>query len=152
MDWRALAREVTNSVERWLDEGYGLCHFREMRWCENLGERLHHSQGQRYLLSCRAIMPNHCHAVIRPFDGYALEDLLGAMKGVTARHINFALRRSGGLWEQEGYDRIVRDEENLWRIIQYIGRNPRLGGLSHEAEWRRWVHPEWEAAGWGFEK
>ena len=30
-DWLAYAREVTNSAEQWLDEGYGACHFRERR-------------------------------------------------------------------------------------------------------------------------
>ena len=138
------------AVERWLDEGYGACHFREQRWCRDLRERLHHFQDQHYLLSCWAIMPNHCHAVIRPFTGYDLEGLLGAMKGVTARHINLALGTTGALWADESYDRIVRDEEHLWRVIQYIGRNPRLAGLAAEATWRRWIHPEWEAAGWGF--
>jgi len=149
-DWEAYAREVTNSAERWLDEGYGECHFRQKRWCDDLRERLHHFQDQRYLLSCLAIMPNHCHAVIRPFDEYALEDLLGAIKGVTARHINAALGTTGALWEEESYDRIVRDEQHLWRVVQYIGRNPRLAGLTGEATWRRWIHFEWEAPGYGF--
>ncbi len=149
-DWRTYAREVTNSAERWLDQGYGECHFRHRRSCEDLSKRLHRFQDRRYLLSCWAIMPNHCHAVLRPFQGYALEDLLGAIKGVTARFVNVALGRTGALWEEESYDRIVRDEEHLWRVIQYIGRNPRLAGLDAEAAWRTWVHPEWEAAGWGF--
>lgn len=149
-DWTAYAREATNSAERWLDEAYGECHFRERRWSQELSERLHHFQDQRYLLSCWAIMPNHGHAVIRPYEEFALEKLLGAMKGVTARHINNGLGTAGVLWEEECYDRIIRDEQHLWRVIQYIGRNPRMGGLAAEAAWRRWIHPEWEAAGWGF--
>jgi REP element-mobilizing transposase RayT len=149
-DWRAYARVVTNSAERWLDEGYGECCFREQRWCEDLRERLHCFQDQRYLLSCWAILPNHCHAVIRPFEEHPLEGLLGAMKGVTARHINAALDVTGPLWEEECYDRIVRGEEHLWRVIQYIGRNPHAVGLAAAATWRRWIHPEWDAAGWRF--
>jgi putative transposase len=148
--WKAYAREFTNSAERWLDEGAGACHFREQRWCEDLAQRLHHFQHQRYFLACRAIMPNHCHALIQPFAGHELEDLLGAMKGVTARHINLALGTTGALWAEECYDRIVRDEEHLWRVIQYIGRNPRMCGLGTEVAWRRWIHPEWEAVGWRF--
>ena len=97
-----------------------------------------------------AIMPNHCHAVIQPFEGHALEALLGAIKGVNARHVNSALVRTGALWEEESYDRIVRDEEHLWRVVQYIGRNPRKAGLGSEANWRRWIHPVWESAGWRF--
>jgi REP element-mobilizing transposase RayT len=149
-DWQAYARQVTNSAERWLDEGYGKCYFRERRWAEDLRQRLHFFQDQRYFLSCWAIMPNHCHAVIQPFDTFALEDLLGAMKGVTARHLNAAFGSSGKVWEEESYDRIVRDEQHLWRVIQYIGHNPRLAGLAHETAWRRWIHPIWAAIGWGF--
>ena len=149
-DWQAYADDVTNSAERWLDEGYGACHFRERRWCDDLQQRLWHFQNQRYFLSCSVIMPNHCHALLRPYDGFELEDLLGPMKGVTARHINLALGTTGTLWAAESYDRIVRDEEHLWLIIQYMGRNPRQSGLAHQAAWRRWIHPDWEACGWGF--
>jgi REP element-mobilizing transposase RayT len=149
-DWEEYAREYTTQVERWLDEGYGECLFRERRWADDLQERLHHFHGERYLLSCWAILPNHCHLVIRPHAPDSLEDLLGAMKGVTARHLNAALSRQGTVWEEECYDRIVRDEEHLWRIVQYIGRNPHAAGCGHENAWRRWIHPEWEAAGWRF--
>ena len=149
-DWEDYAREFTARAERWLDAGYGACHFRHQHWVDDLRERLHHFQDERYFLSCWAIMPNHCHLVIRPFESDSLEDLLGAMKGVTARHINQALGTTGSIWEEESYDRIVRDEEHLWRVIQYIGRNPRLAGLEAEQTRRRWIHPAWAAAGWDF--
>jgi REP element-mobilizing transposase RayT len=150
-DWTDYAREVTTSVEHWLDEGYGACQFRQQCWCDELRSRLHHFQDQRYQLSCWTIMPNHCHAVMRPFEGYPLEDLVGSIKGVAARNINAVSGLSGQLWQDESFDRIVRDEEHLWRVIQYIGANPRKAGLAHENAWRRWIHPDWEAAGWRFE-
>ncbi|QEG36478.1 transposase [Bythopirellula goksoeyrii] len=150
-DWTEYAREVTTSVEHWLDEGYGVCHFRNKRWCEELRSRLHHFQDQRYQLSCWAILPNHCHAILRPFEGYSLEDLVGSLKGVAARNINSVLGLSGQLWQEESFDRILRDEEHLWRVVQYIGANPRKAGLENENAWRRWIHPDWEAAGWGFQ-
>jgi len=94
-------------------------------------------------------MPNHCHLVIRPFEGHDLEDLIGAMKGVSARHIHAATGASGELWQQEFFDRIVRDGEHLWRIIQYIGRNPQLARLPRHG-WNLWIDPAWSAAGWDF--
>ncbi len=151
-DWEDYARQFTKRAERWLDEGYGECYFQERRWADDLRDRLQHFQSERYLLSCWTIMPNHCHLVIKPFDDQSLEDLVGAMKGVTARHVNAALGLSGALWEEESYDRIVRDEEHLWQIVQYIGRNPRLVGPENEIEWRRWIHPDWESAGWRFQE
>ena len=50
--WKTYAREYTNTVERWLDKGYGDCHFRKRRWCDDLRDRLHHFQNERYFLSC----------------------------------------------------------------------------------------------------
>lgn len=151
MDWEDYACKFTARIERWLDEGYGDCHFRERRWVDNLSERLHHFQGERYFLSCWAILPNHCHAVIRPCDGYSLEEVIGGVKGVSARQMNRTLGRVCALWEEESYDRIIRDEEHLWRVVQYIGRNPLRAGLAHEQHWRRWIHPEWERVGWRFD-
>ncbi|MBI5760263.1 MAG: transposase [Planctomycetales bacterium] len=148
-DWKEYAREVFRRTEAWLDEGYGACHFREARWANDLRDRLHHFHGERYQLACWVIMPNHCHLVFRPFEGHELEDLLGAMKGVTAKHLNAAVERTGELWQQECYDRIIRDAEHLHRVIQYIGRNPAQAGVPPSA-WFRWIDPEWDNAGWGF--
>jgi putative transposase len=148
-DWGSFARDVFIQEETWLDAGYGACHFRDPKLAAQLEETLLHFQGQRYFISCWVIMPNHCHLVMKPFQEWTLENILQAMKGVVARRVNMLIGSSGSLWQDESYDRIVRDEEHLWRIVQYIGRNPRQAGLPH-SQWRRWIHPAWEAAGWRF--
>jgi putative transposase len=150
-DWSQFARSITKAAERYLDEGYGECQFREQRSCEDLRQRFERFQGERYFISCWAIMPNHCHALIRPAGAHDLEDLLGGMKAANSRAINKAIGAEGALWAQETHDRIVRDAEHLWRVVQYIGRNPKKAGLEHENSWRRWIHPDWEAAGWKFQ-
>ncbi len=45
---------------------------------------------------------------------------------------------------------VSRDDEHLYRVVQYIGRNPSQAGLPRES-WHRWLHPDWEACGWRFE-
>lgn len=86
----------------------------------------------------------------RPFDGdYRLEDVLKSRKLWTSRRINEALGRSGTLWQQESYDRILRDAEHLWKVLQYIGKNPRLAGIGEEQS-TRWVRPDWMDLGWKF--
>ena len=57
---------------------------------------------------------------------------------------------TGPLWTQESYDRIIRDEEHLYRVLQYIGNNPAKAGLP-EPQWQRWIDPEWEKVGWKFD-
>ena len=149
-DWEAYARSVMLKTERWLDQGHGACYFQEPRFAEVLTQAILSFQDRRYLVSCFTIMPNHCHLVIRPFRFHALETILQVCKGYTANRVNGLIARTGTLWLQESYDRIVRDENHLYQIIQYIGRNPRNAGIPRES-WIRWIHPRWRQAGWGFE-
>ena len=95
-------------------------------------------------------MANHCHLAMRPFEGIELEDELGAIKRTTSRFINQRERLSGQLWTQESYDRIIRDEEHLYRVVQYIGNNPAKANLL-STQWYRWMNPDWEKVGWKFE-
>lgn len=148
-EWEEHIREIVRRTEAWLDEGYGSCCFREARHAEQLVEALLHFQNERYFVSCYVVMPNHCHAILRPLAGRELEDILKGMKGVVAQRVNSATGSKGSIWQEESHDRIIRDDEHLWRCIQYIGRNPRLAGLTPNT-WRRWIHPDWEQLGWRF--
>lgn len=148
----ALAKEIFQRIERWLDRGYGACHLRKAPVADQLEEAMKHFDGERYELGCFAIMPNHLHTIVRPLqsDCHSLESIVGSWKSFSSRTINKLLKRTGPLWQDESYDRIVRDEEHLWRTIQYIGRNPRQARV-REGEFRLWLRPEWEQAGWIFE-
>ena len=86
---------------------------------------------------------------MRPYDGFKLEDELGAIKRTTSRFVNQGEGLSGQLWTQESYDRIIRDEEHLYRVVQYIGNNPANAKLP-ATQWYRWINPAWEEAGWKF--
>ena len=149
-DWEHLAREITTRTEAWLDEGYGECVFHNAALAQEMGKSLLHFQHERCLTACFTVMPNHIHTVIKLLGEYELEDLLESIKGFISRKVNRTLDRSGQLWEQESYDRIIRDEEHLYRVVQYIGRNPGKAGLP-ESQWHRWLLPEWKDAGWMFE-
>jgi putative transposase len=148
-DWDSYARQVTVKAERWMDEGYGCCYFRETQPARWLSDALLHFQEERYFVSCFTVMPNHCHLVIRPFVGHELERILKVCKGYVAWQINRLHRARGAMWEQESYDRIIRDEEHLYRIVQYIGRNPAKARIPRD-RWVRWIHRSWQQAGWGF--
>lgn len=89
------------------------------------------------------------HLVIRPFESIKLEEEIGSMKSVTANFINKREWSKGPVWHQESYDRIIRDEEHLYRVVQYIGSNPRRAGIS-EQDWHRWINPDWQAVHWDF--
>ena len=96
-------------------------------------------------------MANHVHGIVRPLDPatYPLERLLQSWKRFSAQRINEQLGQAGAFWQEETFDRIIRDEEHLWNTIQYIGANPRLANQSLEG-CPRWIRPEWEDLGWKF--
>ncbi|HYW78094.1 MAG TPA: hypothetical protein VE890_00900 [Thermoguttaceae bacterium] len=148
-EWEELVREITRKTEAWMDEGYGECVFRNRAVAAEMSKSLLHFQDERCLTSCFTVMPNHIHAVMKPLGRFELEGIVGSVKRFVGRKANSLLGRSGELWAQESYDRIVRNEEHLYRVVQYIGRNPAKAGMPRD-RWIRWIHPDWEQAGWGF--
>ncbi len=89
-------------------------------------------------------MPDHVHFIVwlidedreaqggpppaptaAPKGHRALGNVVGAFKTVSARSIN-ALRNSFGqhVWQRNYFERVIRDEEELSRIRQYIRDNP----------------------------
>jgi hypothetical protein len=68
--------------------------------------------------------------LVTPASGWTLDKITQSWKGFTAREINGYLGRSGALWQQESFDRIVRNPTHFERIVRYIANNPakaRLG-------------------------
>jgi REP element-mobilizing transposase RayT len=147
-----LARQVQERVERWLDQGMGSCLLKDPALAAFVTSAMHHFDGERYELGCYVVMPNHAHVIVRPLlpEAHDLEAIVGSWKKYSARRLNREVRRTGELWQDESYDRIIRDEEHLWRAIQYIGSNPSRAGLPRES-CLLWIRPEWVALGWKFE-
>lgn len=144
-----LRRELMIRSERWLDRGLGSCLLQRGESLKIMNRALQHLNGCQYHLGAYVIMPNHVHALIRPFRGHPLEQVLRRRKQWSARMINQVSRRKGPLWQEESFDRIIRDSEHLWKALQYIGRNPARAGLGDDRT-ARWVDPDWSKLGWQF--
>jgi carbamoylphosphate synthase large subunit/REP element-mobilizing transposase RayT len=125
-------RRFQESREEWLDRGHGSCLFREESPAEIVAGALKHFQGTRYLLDAFVVMPNHVHALLLPLNGHSLSEILHSWKSFTGKELK---RRSGTqeiVWQDENYDRIVRDEKELQHFRDYIECNPSKAGL-HES-------------------
>ena len=84
------------------------------------------------------IMSTHVHLAITSSNN--LFDVLGSLKKYTARSCNQVLGRKGHFWQREYYDRQIRDEEHLRRVIAYIRNNPVKAGLVKDwADWK-WTY------------
>lgn len=149
----SIHRQIVLRVERWLDEGYGDCWLGRPEANQFAADAVRFLDQQQYELGCFVIMPNHVHAVIRPYasDDQALAEILHSRKLWIANNVNRLVHRSGTFWQQESFDRIIRDEEHLYRCIQYIGRNPKRAGLTNQ-ECSLWIQPSWTSLGWNFEQ
>jgi REP element-mobilizing transposase RayT len=67
----------------------------------------------------------------------SLAEIVKSIKSFTARKINVRRgRKSGAIWQDEYYDREVRDEADFKVKIQYMMNNPvKLGLVKQAAEW-----------------
>ncbi len=109
--------------------------------------------GEQYpyvVVAEHAIMPNHLHGILFITDGETgadgssvetvavgasretplqkrkpLGQLIGAFETVSTKNINILRGTPGAkFWQRDFYDRIIRDEDELNRIRQYIIDNP----------------------------
>ncbi len=83
------------------------------------------------------LMPNHVHLLLTPkiHPSHALQRL----KGTSAREANTLLCMTGRpFWQDESYDRLVRNPTEFDRIDHYILQNPVRAGLARVAEEYRW--------------
>ena len=115
--------------EHWLDQGHGECLLKKTDVAEIVVEALRHFDRDRYVLDAFVVMPNHVHVLVRLAESQALADILHSWKSFSAKAINQLLGRTGRLWQEESYDRIVRDSIELTRYRDYIIRNPESAKL-----------------------
>lgn len=116
-------------VDRLLDQAHGECWLRRDEIGQIVADALVHFDDERYRLLAWCIMPNHVHAVMQPRPGYELSQILHMWKSFTAHEINKTLRRTGSVWQDEYYDHLIRDEDDLTHHIEYAWRNPDHAGL-----------------------
>jgi carbamoylphosphate synthase large subunit/REP element-mobilizing transposase RayT len=115
--------------ERWLDQGHGGCVLKRSEMATVVAAALRHFDRERYVLDSWVIMPNHVHALVQPASGVGLSDILHSWKSFTAKEINRTNGTKGTVWQDENYDRIVRDFDELQRYRNYIAHNPEGAGL-----------------------
>jgi REP element-mobilizing transposase RayT len=75
--------------------------------------------------------------LVTPHTG--ISAIMQSPKRYTARQANLVLARTGqAFWQEESYDRLVRNRNEFERISAYIERNPVTAGLAPSPEEFRW--------------
>jgi REP element-mobilizing transposase RayT len=95
-------------------------------------------------------MPSHFHCVFTPGPHWDAGSIGGEsrrlsprsaivrlIKGRSGLACNRVLRRVGAFWQNESYDRVVRDSQEFEQFVNYVEFNPVKAGLCRRPE-------EWE--------
>jgi putative transposase len=140
-NWREklyeLDRRLVNAFleafwKRWqdaLDDCHGACVLRTPELAEIVAKSLRHFDNDRYLLLDFVVMPNHVHLLAAFPDEDAMLNQCKSWKHYTATHINRRLRQRGRLWQQDGFDHLVRNEDQFAYLRRYIAENPHKARL-----------------------
>ena len=132
---------------------YGPLHLQTDAIAELTAKALHHWDTQHIDLIAFCIMPNHVHAVFtlqnvltESGQPNSLDRLMQSLKSFSGRKANELLNLTGKFWGEESYDRLVRDDGELIRIVRYVLNNPVKAGLC--SDWKEWkwcyVKPEYD--------
>jgi putative transposase len=137
---------------------------RDERIASMVKDSIHYRDGKEYSLIAYCIMPNHVHLVFTPIverfaeslkgteqdkihgiernsvSPYIVTKILQDLKKYTARESNVLLNRKGQFWQHESYDHVVRDEDDLRRIVEYVLNNPVKASLIDKPEDWKWSY------------
>ena len=116
-------RAYFQAMKHHLAEGHGACWLKRPDVADMIGAAYRHFDGARYELGQLCVMPNHTHVLVRPTGEVELEEILHSWKSFTAKRINAVVGREGSVWQEESYDRLVRDRVELARIERYVRNN-----------------------------
>ena len=103
-------------------------------------EVLNHFDSERYRLGAYVVMDDHVHVIAQPSADWSLSSILHSWKSYSANRLQRFHGRSGSVWQDESYDRVLRDARDLEEKSRYILANPM----------RRWPGTvDYPHMGWG---
>lgn len=93
------------------------------------------------------IIPEHFHVIIRPKDISEFSKIIGSIKKRFSYNLNEKFidnnisesrtkRSEKGVWQRRFYEHIVRSDEELYKILDYIHYNPvKHGHVQNVKDW-----------------
>jgi REP element-mobilizing transposase RayT len=136
--------------EEYLDKaGFGPRWLSQPEIAGIMKEALRYRDGKVFDLHAYCIMSNHVHVIFEPLSKSKwqsdlpgseyhsdLHKIMQSLKRHTARQANIILSREGPFWQDESYDRVIRDSEEYVSVIHYVLENPVKAGLV--SKWEEW--------------
>jgi putative transposase len=146
-DWRGRQEsQVFACRDDWLDQRPARRWLEDERLAGLVRDAMLYFDGTRYDVLSYVVMPSHVHWVFWPRPEWVAqltaegrsrsprEVIMHSVQSFTGAACNRLLCRHGAFWQRESYDRSVRDERELERVIAYVEHNPVKAGLVRRAE------------------
>ncbi len=143
LDRRLVSAFLETFGNRWqdaLDECHGACVLRTPELAKIVANSLRHFDGNRYLMLDFVVMPNHIHLLAAFPDEDAMLAQCESWKHYTATQINRRLKQHGRFWQQDGFDHLVRNEDQFAYLRRYIAENPHKARL-RDGEFEHYSRP-----------
>jgi putative transposase len=88
----------------------------------------------RYHTFALVVMPDHVHWLMQPLpknnhEYWSLSSILHSIKSYSSKQINKFMKHIGIVWQDERYDRVVRNYQEFRNFWEYIRQNPVKAGL-----------------------
>lgn len=127
------------AMDRLLDEAqFGPVYLKQPEIAQVVIESIHRGvELEHYDLHAWVVMSNHVHLLLTPH--IPVSDLMRSLKRTTAARTNGILNRTGhSFWQEERFDRLVRNDEEFRRTLRYIENNPVKAGLAQTPQDYPW--------------
>ena len=118
--------------DRWnvhFDECHGACVLRRPDLAKEVADSLLHFDQDRYDMTDFVVMPNHVHMLVAFASADSQLAQCESWKHFTAVKINKKLRQKRRFWQPDGFDHLVRSNEQFEYLRQYIADNPKKANL-----------------------
>jgi REP element-mobilizing transposase RayT len=98
-------------------------------------------------------MNDHVHCILQPIaitnktqagtpvrlsEYYSLSQITHGIKSYSANRLQRLLNKKGSIWQDENYDRVIRNENEYLQKMNYIIYNPVKSGLVDKIEDYKW--------------
>ena len=126
----------TLRMHKWFDNNYGSCILKIPKIKSIVECSLRKFENIRYLLDEFIVMPNHLHVLVVPINDFSLSEIMHSWKSFTAHEIiknsealnmlrKYKLneKRKTNVWAKESFDHIIRNQDQLERVRNYIINN-----------------------------
>jgi len=99
----------------------------------------------KWIVYAAVILPDHVHLLSQPLSRgeggfFDLAEIIHSVKSFSAQKISQHRGVKGTIWQDERYDRIIRDEAEFLEKWQYIRHNPVKEALAATPEEYPWLY------------